>query len=123
MQFYEYFCRKIVQSFGVVFRSDGIEIAISASIAVSSAPQDGATVDIIMRNVDLAMYQAKKTKNCVSFYEHRLLTEYLYNNDVENELKKALEKNEFYLVYQPQLDISNNLKGVEALLRWNNSKL
>ncbi|NRA19091.1 MAG: EAL domain-containing protein [Oceanospirillaceae bacterium] len=119
----EYFCRKIVQSFGVVFRSDGIEIAISASIAVSSAPQDGATVDIIMRNVDLAMYQAKKTKNCVSFYEHRLLTEYLYNNDVENELKKALEKNEFYLVYQPQLGISNNLKGVEALLRWNNSKL
>ncbi|NQZ52604.1 MAG: EAL domain-containing protein [Moritella sp.] len=76
-----------------------------------------------MRNVDLAMYQAKKTKNCVSFYEHRLLTEYLYNNDVENELKKALEKNEFHLVYQPQLGNRNNLKGVEALLRWNNSKL
>ena len=122
-QFIEIFCQKIVQSFGIAFRFDGVEISISASIAVSSAPQDGATVDIIIRNIDLAMYQAKKTKNCVSFYEHRLLTEYLYNNDVENELKKALEKNEFYLVYQPQLGISNNLKGVEALLRWNNSKL
>ena len=122
-QLIEFFCQKIVQSFGIDFRFDGVEIAISASIAVSSAPQDGATVDIIIRNIELAMYQAKKTKNSVAFYEHRLLTEYLYNNDVENELKKALEKNEFHLVYQPQLGNRNNLKGVEALLRWNNSKL
>jgi len=119
----EKLCQHIVQSFAVAFCSDGVEVAISASIAVSSVPEDGATVEIIKRNVDLAMYQAKKTKNCVLFYEHRFLTEYLYKNDIENELKKALEKNEFHLVYQPQLGNSNNLKGVEALLRWTNSKL
>jgi diguanylate cyclase (GGDEF)-like protein len=119
----EELCDRIAQTFADAFQSGGVEVALSTSIAVSSAPEDGATIALIKRNVDLAMYAAKKSKNCVYYYQHELLTQYLYKNDVENELKKALEKNEFHLVYQPQLGSNNNLKGVEALLRWNNSKL
>jgi len=122
-QLIEKLCDRIAQTFADAFQSMGVEVALSASIAVSSAPEDGATIALIKRNVDLAMYAAKKSKNCVYYYQHELLAQYLYKNDVENELKKALEKHEFHLVYQPQLDSSNNLKGVEALLRWNNSKL
>lgn len=99
---------------------DGKEISASASIGVAFYPQDGATFDELRRKADLAMYRSKDTgRNAYYFYDEAM------NNDAEehlllrNGLRLAIERGEFVLHYQPQMDIrSGRLVGVEALLRW-----
>jgi EAL domain-containing protein (putative c-di-GMP-specific phosphodiesterase class I) len=69
------------------------------------------------------MYRAKKTKNSFAFFTAELKRERKRDSVIEQELRGALEKEEFHLLYQPQIGAEGELHGVEALLRWNNERL
>ncbi|MDF3837624.1 EAL domain-containing protein [Cupriavidus basilensis] len=99
---------------------DGMQIYASASIGVSRYPVDGTTAEAIVMNADAAMYKAKDEGNGVCrFYStafHDRLSERL---DMTNALHRALEQNEFSLVWQPQIALADGrVVGAEVLLRW-----
>jgi diguanylate cyclase (GGDEF)-like protein/PAS domain S-box-containing protein len=95
-------------------------IMITASIGISVYPKDGENIDDLLKNADAAMYRAKSLLgNNFQFYTPEMSTQNMAKLDLEDQLHQALVKNEFFLVYQPQLDLSSEkLVAVEALLRW-----
>ena len=102
---------------------DEFRLFLGASIGVASYPKDGKNFDEIKRYADLAMYKAKEIKNSFVIFHHKLHREYLQHATLERELKTALERDEFYLVYQPQVYSDGELHGVETLIRWRNETL
>lgn len=102
------------------FMIDNHELYVSASIGISMYPQDGSTMDTLIKHADIAMYHVKGTgKNGYQFYSNDMNTPYFTNLSLDTGIHKALEHNEFKLVYQPQINItSGDIVGVEALLRW-----
>lgn len=98
----------------------GQEVVIGGSIGVTTYPEDGIDVDTLLRNADVAMYQAKERgKNNFEFYNdsmHRMATERL---SLETDLRHAIEYDQMRLLYQPVLDAeSNEICGIEAQVRW-----
>lgn len=100
------------------------EVTLTASIGVSFYPKDGKTSDILLRNADAAMYRAKANKgNTFEFYQQTMNQSTLDALDKEADLRHAIKNKEFYLCYQPQINLSNEkLISVEALIRWNHPK-
>lgn len=112
--------RKIRTAFERPVLVGGQEIYVAFSIGIAIYPHDGDYVELLLRNADTAMYQAKSAgPNQYRFYAsdmnvrgHELLS-------METDLRRALEHNEFLLYYQPQIDLSTGgIIGVEALIRW-----
>ncbi len=103
-----------------VFSVCGTEIIATASIGVVVYPEDGECVESLLKNGEAAMYQAKKEgKNTISFYTRELNNQLEKRFTLEAQLHKALDRGEFTLNYQPQIDqVQGTIKGVEALLRW-----
>jgi diguanylate cyclase (GGDEF)-like protein len=103
---------------------DELEFSIRASIGVSRAPVDGSDIDELLRKADMAMYRAKNLKSGVSLYSKDLEVHAMRVAKVEKELRHALARNEFSVLYQPQVRADNqSVVGVEALLRWHNAEL
>ncbi|HMK48854.1 MAG TPA: EAL domain-containing protein [Thermodesulfovibrionales bacterium] len=96
------------------------EVFVSVSIGIAVYPFDGKDIDSLIKNADVAMYQAKnRGRNNYQYYSESLNVFSLERLMIENKLRKALYHNEFMLFYQPQIDISTGeLIGVEALIRW-----
>ena len=99
-----------------------MEIIPSVSIGVTFYPQDGDTMELLMKNADMAMYRAKKTgKGGYSFYNAQMDEQFQKQLDMENRLRRALDNNEISLVYQPKVSsVTGSVLGAEALVRWNN---
>jgi diguanylate cyclase (GGDEF)-like protein len=99
---------------------DGREIILSVSIGVSMFPQDGTDYDTLLRNADAAMYRAKASgRNAFFFYTADLNTQALHKLEMEAQLRRALERNQLLLHYQPLLHMaSNRVTDAEALIRW-----
>ncbi len=99
-------------------------IYLSASIGISIYPDDGETVEELLVNADLSMYRSKNTgKNSFSFFESSMIDKLKRQSSMEEALKGSLERNEFYVVYQPKYEIcSNIIIGFEALVRWDNAE-
>jgi len=97
-----------------------LELAVTASIGVALYPDDGTTVDDLLRAADTAMYQAKKDgKDGFRLFAPELHEEALRRITLVNELRRAIHNDEFVLYYQPQFDIATRaLTGFEALVRW-----
>ncbi|PPD56580.1 MAG: diguanylate cyclase [Methylotenera sp.] len=115
----------IVQALTVPFLIDNQELYVTASIGVSVYPQDTKKEDDLLRYADVAMYAAKKQgRNNYQFFVPELNQDISQRLSLQTELMHAIEKNEFYLNYQPlvQLDTAEII-GVEALLRWRNPAL
>jgi diguanylate cyclase (GGDEF)-like protein/PAS domain S-box-containing protein len=116
--------RRILDSLAHPFSIDGHEIFISASIGISIFPSDGSTVEALLKNADTAMYHAKEQgRNNCQYYSSGLNAAAAERLDLENELRRALEREEFVVFYQPKLNIhSRRILGAEALVRWKHPK-
>lgn len=92
----------------------------SASFGVSIYPDNAQKISELIKTADAAMYKAKeKGKNNIQFFRKEMKEEVLSKIELENELADATQRGEFFLVYQPQVDIINKkIRGFEALLRW-----
>ncbi|MFE7063419.1 EAL domain-containing protein [Sutcliffiella sp. NPDC057660] len=101
------------------------EFYVTASIGVSLFPSDGVNAESLLKNADAAMNQAKKLGgNRMKFYSNDMNHQAMFRIELESYLRKALEKNEFFLCYQPFIDIqSKRVIGAEALIRWDHPKL
>jgi diguanylate cyclase (GGDEF)-like protein len=97
------------------------EIVISTSIGITVYPDDASPPDDLLRHADQAMYRAKELgRDQVQFYSAEMNDQAQRRLQLEAELRHALERNEFELVWQPKADLaSGRISGVEALLRWN----
>jgi diguanylate cyclase (GGDEF)-like protein/PAS domain S-box-containing protein len=111
--------QKILRALCEPFMLDSDELHITASIGVAVGPRDGAAAEVLIRNADGAMYRAKQSGgNRVELYR-RVGPAILGRLAQEEELRLAIDQDEFILVYQPQVTIaSRELSGVEALVRW-----
>ena len=115
---------KIMENLQDIFCVEGHELRISASIGISIFPADGADAEALLRCADIAMYQAKKTGDSqlggFAFYDQNINVHIAEKLFFESAIRKALHVEEFFLQYQPKIDISTKrLISVEALLRWN----
>lgn len=112
--------RKITEAMMHPCVLDGREYWVTTSIGIAIYPDDGTTVEVLMRNADTAMYAAKDLgPNRFSHYSERMNEIVSERLDIENGLAEALERNAFAVHYQPQIDVGRGVvTGVEALLRW-----
>lgn len=103
----------------------GRECRVTASIGIAMYPHDGEDEQTLMKNADIAMYFAKEEgKNNFQFYSKEIKSLSLERLMLENHLRRALERDEFTLHFQPKLHLAGgHVCGVEALLRWNNREL
>ena len=116
---------KLLNNFRTPFKIEGRELILTASIGVAIYPENGTTVDDLLRNADTAMYQAKSYgRNTYSFFTKKMNVIIQRRLVIEEQMRGALERNEFELYYQPQIDVKNkHMIGAEALLRWHNPLL
>jgi len=107
------------------FQVDEHEIFVTASIGVSLYPGDGEDIHTLLRNADMAMYRAKdEGRNNFQFFAADMNARVFERLSLEGNLRHALEREEFLLYYQPQVDlVSGQMIGVEALLRWRHPEL
>jgi diguanylate cyclase (GGDEF)-like protein/PAS domain S-box-containing protein len=112
---------RILKAFSSSFDLKGNEVFIKPSIGISIFPEDGDSVDSLIKNADTAMYKSKELHgNNYQFYKPSMEKRNLKSVKVENALHRALDNDEFILHYQPQINSrTNKVVGVEALLRWN----
>ena len=116
---------RIIQSFNTPFEINNSVLHTTVSIGISICPEDGGSIDELMRSADIAMYRAKSLgKNKYVFYSHNMQEAVRERMMVERHLRSALQNNELLLYYQPQLDVkTGKISGFEALLRWDNPEL
>jgi diguanylate cyclase (GGDEF)-like protein/PAS domain S-box-containing protein len=102
------------------FFLEGHEVFVSASAGITLYPNDGEDPDMLIRNADTAMYRAKDAgRNTFQFFRAEMNTRALERLSMDGSLRRALERNEFLLHYQPKVALSTGaITGLEALLRW-----
>ncbi len=111
--------RKVLDAIGRPFRCNGNEIFTSTSIGISIFPNDGWDAAGLLKNADMAMYSAKESGGRgFQFFTKEMNQKALHRMKMESSLRKALERDELLLYYQPLVNGSHRIVGMEALLRW-----
>jgi diguanylate cyclase (GGDEF)-like protein/PAS domain S-box-containing protein len=116
---------RILERFSQPFEIDGREVFNSTSIGIAIHPIDGNDVDTLLRNADAAMYHAKdRGRNNFQFYTNAMNVKASRRLDIENNLRRAVQRGELSVVYQPKRDTrSGEIRAMEALVRWDNAEL
>ena len=111
---------RILRKLGQPIVLDNHELHPKTSIGIATFPEDGDTADVLIKNADIAMYHAKeKGKNHYQFFTDAMNKALVERMAMESALRKALERGELLLHYQPQVNsTSGKIVGVEALVRW-----
>lgn len=112
--------KRIMDVMSYPFSLECQEVFVTVSVGIAVYPLDGINVDTLLKNADTAMYHAKSQgKNNFQFYEQSMNAAALKKLTLENQLHKALERQEFLVYYQPQMDMrTGEIIGTEALIRW-----
>ena len=115
----------LIKSFYPSFTVKEYELNVSASIGISIFPLAGEDMKTLLKNADIAMYHAKHNgKNHYQIYEPAMDKDSYKLFLLKNDLNKALEKEQFFMVYQPRIEPkSNKIVGAEALIRWSHPEL
>lgn len=111
---------KIVSSFSNPVSISGKELYVTASIGISLYPDNGNDAETLLKNADAAMYRAKENgRNTYYFFSTDMNIEAQRRLELENDLRRALERNELEMYYQPKVSLATNgITGAEALIRW-----
>ena len=111
----------LIEAVARPLRVEGNELAPSTSVGIAIAPFDGSDSGTLLKNADLALYRAKEAgRGTFAFFEESLNQRAQVRRQLETDLRLALERSEFEIVYQPLFDLQDNSVGsFEALLRWN----
>ena len=116
---------KVAQAFNAPFQVGPHELTLGCSVGVALYPQDGRDFDALVQSADMAMYGAKRQgRNTYRFFTSQMQAQSMRALELENALRRALEREQLCLHYQPQVDANTGkILGVEALLRWQHPKL
>jgi diguanylate cyclase (GGDEF)-like protein len=118
------YARALMSSVREPFRANGRELFVTASVGVSLFPRDGNDAATLLHNADTAMYAAKyNSRNELQFYKGDAPTDGRRRLELETQLRRALEREEFHVQFQPQVDMRGCLASLEALLIWENPEL
>ena len=117
--------RRILSVIAQPFMIEGNEVFSGCSIGIALYPHDGEDMDTLLKNADTALYHAKNAgRNTYQLFSDWMHTAAIQHVEVESLLRKALDRQELTLHYQPQVDVgSRRIVGVEALLRWQSGEL
>jgi len=117
--------RRVLAKLAQPFHIGGQEIFITASIGISLAPNDGDTGDTLLQNAQVALQHAKENgRNTSHYFSPDMNVSSSAKLTLETQLHKAIERSEFLLYYQPQINIrQRHIVGVEALIRWQHPEL
>ena len=116
--------QKIVEALAEPFAIEGEDVRTSCSLGIALFPEGGTVAETLLKNADLALYRAKaRGRALFEFYAEAMRAEVHTRRALEDDLRRALERREFRLLYQPQYDLgTERLVGAEALLRWYHPK-
>jgi diguanylate cyclase (GGDEF)-like protein len=117
--------KRIIEALSRRILLDGHELYVTTSIGVSLYPHDGRETETLLRNADVAMYHAKRQgRNNYQFYARDMHTASFQQLFIENQLRRAVQHEEFVLHYQPKIEAdSGTITGVEALVRWDHPEM
>ncbi|MEB0110896.1 EAL domain-containing protein [Variovorax sp. RTB1] len=117
--------RKALAAVAQPFNTHGHEFRVTASIGIAVYPEDGEDEQLLMRNADIAMYQAKQDgKNGFAFYSAAMNQHSIERLAFEASFRHAVDRMQFRIHYQPKIDSrTERIEGVEALLRWDDPDL
>jgi len=120
-----FIAENLLKSFRNPFKIDSRELILTLSIGIAMFPENGKNSSELLRNADTAMYKAKSLgRNTYSFFTKEMNVNMLRRLELEEQMRGALERGEFEVYYQPQIDaINKQIIGAEALLRWFNPVL
>lgn len=119
------YLRRVLEIMHNAFFIADTSLHISCSMGVSIFPDNGSDVETLIKNADAAMYEAKEAgRNNFQFFAAEMNRKAVERLTVENKLRSALEQDQLFLLYQPQIKVSTGeLMGVEALIRWRDPEL
>jgi diguanylate cyclase (GGDEF)-like protein len=112
--------RRLVDALAEPILVQGNELYVSGSVGIALYPDDGADIDSLLKNADTAMYRAKESgKGSFHFYDPSMTERAMRRLATEQQLRRAIEREEFVLHFQPRVDLSSHrIVAAEALLRW-----
>ncbi len=115
---------KVLAAFDRPFETEAGEVFTTTSIGITVYPFDDDDHEVLLRNADIAMYHAKQERNSWQLYSADMNAHSVTRQNMEVEMRYAVERGEFALYFQPQVRVdSGKLVGFEALIRWTNDKL
>jgi len=116
----EIIAKKIIDTLKTPFDLGESEIYVTTSIGIANYPEDGETIEALLKHADIAMYAIKnKGKDGYQFYTDNMHDEVSAHLLLENDLRRAITNNQFRLQYQPQVDVNSyKIVALEALIRW-----